>query len=394
MGTRRLFDADSHLYEFRARITGVRGEGLWVALDATAFYPEEGGQRADRGTLDGIPVAGLEQEMDGTIWHRLERDPGWILDAEVVGMVDPATRRDHRQHHSGQHILSRAFVELFDAQTRSFHMGEETCTIDIALDALTSERVADAEARANEIVFENRSVRVLIEDRDAGLPLRTVAVEGFDSQHCCGTHVKQTGEIGMIKVLRWEKVKTIERVHFVCGDRALRTFQRVVESVDGAARLFSAGWYDLPQVVEGEIRGARAADRCSREWREKWALLEADRLARESPRLEDGTLWVAAWIEGADADTLRSAANAILGHGLAVALLAGSGESGKRPWVAARSEDLPEGRGLDAKAFLLALLGALGGRGGGSAHFAQGSCPAAEEACRATLARLRNGPQD
>jgi alanyl-tRNA synthetase len=389
--TRKLFREDSHLCRFEARVVAVRAEGPWIALDATAFYPEEGGQRADAGTLESVTVTALEQDAEGVIWHRLARDPGWQPGQRVVGEVDASLRRDHRQQHSGQHVLSRAFEELLRAPTRAFHMGEEVSTIDIACSDLDLEKVARVEARANEVIFEDRPVMATEEARAGEEALWTVEIDGFDRQHCCGTHVRRSGEIGLVKVLRWERVKGMVRVHFVCGERAAAQFRRVLAAADSAARALSAGIPDLPQAVEGVVEQAKVSQRLARGWQEKWAELEAERWARTARREADGTLWVARWIEGAEAGTLRVAANALLAHAPVIAILGATGEPGKRAWIAARSPELPSGRDFDARAALAAVLEPLGGRGGGTPHFAQGACPAGEEACRAAITALAGG---
>jgi alanyl-tRNA synthetase len=401
MPTRRLFDEDPRAVDFEGRITAIReGEaasggpspgspGMWIALDATAFFPEEGGQRPDSGVIEGHSVAELSIDADGWIWHRLDPDPGWKVGAVVAGRVDPVARRDHTQQHSGQHVLSRAFVEVLGAETRSFHMGEDVSTID--LDAgegeIPAATIRDVEARANAIVTEDRAVVTSEEPRPNDRPLRSVAITSFDEQHCCGTHVRRTGEIGMIKTLRMERIRSLTRVQFVCGARALRAFQEAIESVDAASRVLSTGWNDLPSVVARIMEGERETLRRARDWQGRWAILEAERLVRETERSVDGILRIAAWIDGADAESLRAAANAITSKGRAIAILAGPGEEGKRPWIVAGSEDLPGD--FDAREKLKEILQPLGGRGGGSKFFAQGSAPADEDAARARVASLR-----
>jgi alanyl-tRNA synthetase len=393
VATRRLFDEDSHLCAFEARVLEVREDpaspgGAWVALDATAFFPEEGGQLADRGELAGIAVTGLSMDEAGVIWHRLAHSPPWIPGFAVAGRIDAASRRDHRQQHSGQHILSRIFTERIGAATRSFHMGEELSTVDIDDGGrLELSNLREVEDRANAVVMDDLPVTVIEEGRAGGRPLRTVAIEGIESQHCCGTHVKRTGEVGLIKVLRWEKIRGLTRVHFVCGGRALRLFQRTIESIDGAARPLSAGWFDLPRAVAGLLEEGRESERRARTWQRRWAGLETERLAAGTPRGGDGLLRVAAWIEGADAETLRAASRQILERGDAIVLLAGTGVPGKRPWVAGRTETLPAGHLFDARETLDRIFGSIGGRGGGSAQFAQGASPAEEEVCREALRR-------
>ncbi|MBM3286875.1 MAG: hypothetical protein FJY88_05940 [Candidatus Eisenbacteria bacterium] len=388
MPTDRLFDADPYRLEFEARLVDLRPEEKMAALDATAFFPEDGGQKSDQGSLGGIPVVGLSVDPDGTIWHRLETAPRWEIGTLVQGRVDAAVRRDHRQQHSGQHILSRVFTGLLGARTLSFHMGEVSSTIDLPIDPPTDEVLASVEEAANAVVLDDLPVAVTAEPREGLLPLRTVHIEGLESQHCCGTHVRRTGEVGPIKILRTEKAKGALRVHFVCGERALRLFRGLAAGADRMARLLSAGWLDLPDLVSGALDRAREMERQLRLLRKRHLFLQAERLARESARLDDGTLWVASWMEGADAEGLREAANEILGQGRALVVLAGSGEPNRAVWVAARTDDLPEKRRVDAGRFLQEVLAPLQGRGGGTLLFAQGSCGADEAACKGRLAAL------
>lgn len=389
MRTRRLFDEDSHLCDFEATVLAVRPDGPWIALDATAFFPEDGGQPSDHGTLAGEPVVELATDEGGVIWHRLARPVDASVGSAVQGRVDPAVRRDHRQQHTGQHILSRVWQMIHDAETRGFHIGADVSTIDLAIESVDFERIRIVEEFANAIVFENRTVTVTSEDRPGAPPVRTVAIEDLEAQHCCGTHVRTTGEIGLLKMLRWERVRGLVRVQFVCGGRALRLFGSLVEAVDAAARPFSAGWLDLPRAVEGALAEAKAQTARARDWQKRWAALEAERLSRETGRDSDGVLVVRAWIDGADAEGLRTLATAIDAHAPAIVLLAAPAADGRATWLAARSKELPLARDLDARVLLASILEPLGGRGGGQKLFAQGSCPANEAACRGALEGAR-----
>lgn len=386
MATRRLFDEDPVLCDFTAPVEAVR-DACWVALQATAFFPEDGGQRSDRGTLDGIEVVSLASE-GMTIWHQLAHPIDWETGRIVVGRVDADRRRDHRQQHSGQHLLSRVFHARFDAPTRGFHMGEEVSTVDIDRDPVSAKEVRAVEVEVNRVVMENRPVATIVQPREGELPLRIVDIGGYDGQPCCGTHVSRTGEIGIVKVLRWERMKGLTRVEFVCGERALRLCQEILEAVDRTARVLSAGWLEVPGLVERTLEENRLQDRALREWRKRWATLEAERIARETPRRADGVLFVAAWIDGAEIETLRAAANAILAQGHAIVVLAGPGDGAKSAWVAGRSEELPAPRdAVDARTLLASILEPLGGKGGGSRVFAQGSSAVHPSECVDAIAR-------
>ncbi|HEX5708343.1 MAG TPA: alanyl-tRNA editing protein, partial [Pyrinomonadaceae bacterium] len=207
--TERLYYSDSHLVEFDARVVGERtttdGRRA-LLLDRTAFYPTGGGQPTDTGALDSARVVDCVEDEAGEVLHVFEGEAPEV-GASVRGRVDWSRRLDHIQQHTGQHILSQAFVELFGAETRSFRMLSEACEIDVELDAPSDERVRRAVRRANEIIWEDRPVRVhqVTPDEVARMPLRkdsaregelrVIEIEGFDFSPCGGTHARRTGEV-------------------------------------------------------------------------------------------------------------------------------------------------------------------------------------------------------
>src|SRR5437870_13292045 len=160
MKTERLYYNDPYLLEFDANIIETRAVGhrLGIVLDRTAFYPTSGGQPNDLGTIDGVPLVDcLEDETSGNIIHIVE---GTVTGPSVHGRIDPARRADHMQQHSGQHVLSQAFVELFNWPTVSFHLGVVTCTIDLPVDSVSREQAEQSEDLANRIAREKRTVAV------------------------------------------------------------------------------------------------------------------------------------------------------------------------------------------------------------------------------------------
>jgi len=234
--TNRLYFDNPYQVEFEANVVkNLSYEGSpAVVLDETCFYPESGGQPADRGTLDGIPVIHVF-EQDDQIIHVLEKD---ISSDAVKGEIDWKTRFDHMQQHAGQHILSQCFVQLFDAATRSFHLGEETSTLEVDMRNMSEEEAARAERLANDLVFQNKEIKTRFyhEEEIANVQLRrppkktgdirVVEVSGFDHTACGGTHPRSTGEIGTIKILRWERIRDNVRMEFICGIRALQDYAR------------------------------------------------------------------------------------------------------------------------------------------------------------------------
>ncbi|HKP28380.1 MAG TPA: alanyl-tRNA editing protein, partial [Gemmatimonadales bacterium] len=215
--TERLYFLDPYLRGFSAHVIARKDVSAdppirrsAVALDRSAFYPEGGGQPADRGLLNEVRVVDVQADDEGTVWHTLDG----ILDDDMVhGQVDWPRRFDHIQQHHGQHLLSAAFEELFGLKTVSFHLGPESATIDLAGDPGEAELLA-AESRTNEVIWEDRPVdaRFVTAEELARLPLRkppavsgpirVVSVPDFDYSACGGTHPKSTGTVGILHIRR------------------------------------------------------------------------------------------------------------------------------------------------------------------------------------------------
>ncbi|HEX8337567.1 MAG TPA: DHHA1 domain-containing protein [Pyrinomonadaceae bacterium] len=405
--TERLYYADSHLLEFEARVVSVSetAEGrAAVSLDRTAFYPTGGGQPTDTGTLGGARVVECVDGEGGGVLHVCEGEPP-AEGALVRGRVDWPRRLDHIQQHTGQHILSQAFVELYGAQTRSFRMTEDACEIDVELPDPSDEKVERAVRRANEIVWGDRPVRVHLVTAEgaARMPLRkdsaregelrVIEIEGFDFSPCGGTHAHSTGEVGCVVARQWERAKGLVRVTFAAGVRALADYARANRTARATAALFSVG----------RDEGAEAAARLQEENRQlQRRLRAAEELAAraEARELYEGAavssvgddkapVVVARAFEGRDAEGLRRLASALAAHARAVALL-GSAEGGAARLVFARASDVD----VDVNALMHAACQTLGGRGGGRPDMAQGGGQQVErlaEALDAAAADARGG---
>ncbi len=377
--TRRLFREDAYLVEFEARVVSrTEHEGRpAVRLDSTAFYAESGGQPCDTGTLDGVPVVAVLEHPDGVL-HVLDRP---LTGDQVRGRVDPERRRDHRQQHHGQHLLSRAFLDVAEARTVAFHLGSEDVTID--LDRPVDERqIEAAERRANEAVWSGLAIRVievgLAEARargiepppEAGDRVRLVEAEGFDVQPCGGTHPRSTAEVGAILVVGRERYKGASRIHFVCGGRALAAFRERQAVGERLSTLLSAPLPDWPAAVLRQQAELAATQKALRELRRQAVAGEALRLLAEC--VEDPALVVAAYDDWA-ADELRALAQALVARRPCVALLGARGE--KAQLVFAQSDGLAH----DVPALLREAVAALGGKGGGKGNLAQGAGPRVDE---------------
>lgn len=254
--TERLYFVDPYLRGFSAHVVAKRDNS--VALDRTAFYPEGGGQPADRGLLNEVRVVDVQSDDEGTVWHTLD---GTLDDDMVQGQVDWPRRFDHMQQHHGQHLLSAAFEELFGLKTVSFHLGPESSTIDLAGDPGDVELLA-AESRTNEVIWEDRPVeaRFVTAEELARLPLRkppvvagpirVVSVPEFDYSACGGTHPKSTGAVGILHVRRRERRGNDTRVEFVCGNRVLRDLRHRGGVLTRLGGIFTAGVNDLEAAVD------------------------------------------------------------------------------------------------------------------------------------------------
>jgi len=254
--TERLYYNDSYGREFAARVVERSADGRTVYLDRTLFYPASGGQPFDVGSIAGVAVIEVVDEEE-RIAHRLAAP--LEAEGEVAGEIDWARRFDHMQQHSGQHLLSAVFEELFGLHTVSFHLGAESATIDLEGGGVEARMVTEAEWRANQVVAENRAMDVRFEDAGAaqglrkasereGL-LRIVSIEGLDRSACGGTHVRTTGEIGPILLRRTEKIRQSVRVEFVCGGRAVRRARADFEALTRIAQLFSAPLDEVAGMV-------------------------------------------------------------------------------------------------------------------------------------------------
>jgi alanyl-tRNA synthetase len=370
--TERLYYADSYLRSFRAQVVEVAADGLTAYLDHTAFYPASGGQPADTGSIAGRPVIDVIDEGE-RIAHRLGAS---VAAGDADCAIDWPRRFDHMQQHSGQHLLSAVFEELFGLHTVSFHLGADTATIDLEGGSVEPRMVVEAERRANAVVFENRALSVEFEDAAAasGLrkpsdregTLRIVGIADLDRSACGGTHVRATGEIGPILIRRLEKVRETTRVEFVCGGRAICRARADFEALTDASQLFSASFDDLPAVAAAQLEAARASDKTRRklegelavfEGRELYAatLPDAAGLRRHTRRLERGGLEEVRALAQSFTAQPKSVFVAALNDPPSV-LLAASPDSG-----------------IDAGKLLKAALTEAGGRGGGNSRIAQGS---------------------
>jgi alanyl-tRNA synthetase len=381
METERLYYNDSHLIEFEARVVekSERVSGwVGVTLDRTAFYPTGGGQPSDTGTLNGLRVVECIDTDEGGILHVIQgRAPE--IGTPVKGRVDWLRRLDHIQQHTGQHILSQAFVTLFKASTRSFRVLEECCEIDIEMLNPTNETIERAIELANNVIWEDReiTVRQVTAGEAAGLPLRKdpvrdgelrlIEIQGFDLTPCGGTHAYHTGEVGMIAARSWERAKGLTRIEFVAGMRALADYRRANRSARETASLFSTARDDVPALAAHMLEENKELHRRVKTLEEIAARVEAQELLAEAEILQDGIRLVARTLSERNPESLKHLAQALICQPRVVALL-GSKDKETARLVFARSQDASG----DMNALMREACLMLEGRGGGKPDMAQG----------------------
>ena len=387
----RLYYTDSFLSEFDAQVSEVLAAPRpAVILDRTAFYPTSGGQVFDTGWLEaqGARMRVVEvAERDESILHYLEAVPAGLKPGtQVRGAIDLPRRRDHMQQHSGQHVLSAAFLRLFEMPTVSFHMGDEVCTIDLETKSATAEQIDAGEDLANQVVMEDRPVEIrfvsLEEARGLGLrklppvereQLRLIDIRDFDLTACGGTHVGSTGQIGPILVRKAEKVRQGVRVEFVCGGRGLAAARRDRLALNEAAGVLSAHIWEMPQQVRKLAEEGKAARKLRSDLLNELAELHAGRLLQETPET-NGFHLVARTFPDRDLEFIKLLAQKLVRtEGKRAVALLGAGE-GSPALVFAQTAGLA----FDMGALMKEALAAIGGRGGGTKDMAQGGVVRAE----------------
>jgi alanyl-tRNA synthetase len=397
--TKRLYYSDSHLIEFNARVVDLteRVSG-WTAvvLDRTAFYPTGGGQPSDTGTINGSRV--VECVEDGERVLHVVQGATPAVGAEVSGRIDWSRRLDHLQQHTGQHILSQAFVTLFKAPTKSFRVLDQSCEIDLDLEDPSNEVIERAVELANNVIWEDRQITIMSVSAEeaARLPLRKdpgregelrlIEIAGFDLTPCGGTHAYRTGEVGMIAVRSWERAKGLTRIEFVAGNRALADYRRANQSAREIAALFSTARDDAPALAAHMMEENKELHRRVRALEEIAARVEARELFDNAKKSESGARVISHIFDGKDAEALKKIAHALIANSQTTALLA-SKDEGTARLVFARSSDATG----DMNALMKTACTLLDGRGGGKPDLAQGggkNVDKLDEALAAVLGEL------
>lgn len=376
--TQRIYEQDAYCREFSAKVTScdVCDGGYVIELDATAFFPEGGGQSADTGTLDSAHVSDV-QIVDDRILHYT--DAPLCVGETVRGVIDWRVRFDRMQKHTGEHIVSGIVHRLYGYDNVGFHLGSEDVTLDFNGE-LSRDQLNKVERLANEAIWANVSVTAQIYENEEVLTIpyrskkaidgavRLVTIDGYDVCACCAPHVARTGEIGILKLLDAMRYKGGMRIHMQCGADAIADYQLRYDQTSSLAAALSVKQPELREAVERLMAKHDEQNRQIKALKRQMALISADAIATT-----DDTVCMIT--QAQDADTIQDIADALSARcGGICAVFAGDDADGYQYVVM--------GHG-DLLALSQALRTELGARGGGSALRVQGRVAVSADAIRA-----------
>jgi len=378
--TKRLYYQDSYLKEFKAKVLKkIKIDNRpAVVLDVTAFYPTSGGQPYDKGFIQDIPVVEVVEEGDKII-HILKEELKEKINSEVVGKIDWKRRFDHMQQHLGQHILSGALMEIWGAETVSFHLGEEVCTLDIVKEKFSEEEVKEAEECTNEIIFKNRPVKCYFVEGEEELKrlnlrkipektgkIRIIEVEDFDLSACGGTHCRATGEVGLIKITKWEKRGEKTRLEFICGRRAWQDYFWKNELIKNISNQLTIKDSELGEALDRMLEERKKIGKELKDYKEKLQEYEAKRLIDGSSLIDNRIKIINKVFEEDNFQEVGELAQKIINLDESVVVLFGVKKGGAKILFACSRALKYDMNGLTREAAKF-----IEGRGGGAPNFAQ-----------------------
>lgn len=395
--TDKAYFAEPLVLSFQAEIVAVfpRADGMAdLVLDRTYFYPTGGGQSHDTGIINGLPVVDVRNE-NGDVLHTVR---GSIASGSATCQIDRAHRFGNMFAHTGQHILSAAFVNALQAETVAVKMNAVgASTVDVTLGSLSPAQIEQVEVLANDIIMESREIRsYFVPANDPRLDelrravkfekvtgdVRLVEITDWDLSACAGTHFPTTGMLGMLKIVKVENYKGGSRIHFVAGTQALETFQRYQGLLDQTAAMLSSAADDVPALVAKLQSEKQELTRQVSAQREVLLRLERDQLLAQAVPISAVQV-ACATFSARSADDLRILANQLAEHPGTVAVLVN--QQGEQISV---TISVASGTGIHAGNLLKAVLESFGGRGGGRDSYAQGACQGADPASVLETARM------
>ncbi|WP_017381278.1 alanyl-tRNA editing protein [Paenisporosarcina sp. TG-14] len=375
---RKLFYEDAYRQSGVTKVVSLakdQSERWYVTLEETLFYPTGGGQPHDTGMINSVQVIDVE-EVEGEIRHYLAKP---LLEVgEAVNIEIDWTRRfDFMQQHAGQHILTASFVELFDIQTTSFHLGKELVTIDLDIKDVSTEQLLKVEKRANQLILENRPIetRWVTKDELKDYPIRKqVAVEEdirlviipeFDYNGCGGTHPSSTGQIGALKILDTEMQKGKIRIHFVCGGRVLQQLHRKQKTLQEVTHLLSAPEEGLALAVKVILDNSKKLEKTLEETHEQLMNYEVKELLGG---IQQEGMSIERVFRQRPIQELQKIARLTVAQATNCRVIFIAENDGLLQIVLARGTE----NQTNMKQLILQILPLINGKGGGTESFAQG----------------------
>ena len=377
--TEKLYLNNPYLREIDARIVEktYKNGKYYIKLNRTIFYPHlSGGQPGDKGTINGVEV--LEVYEDNMDIVHVTRDN--IHSDKVMLNIDWDNRLDNMQQHSGQHLLSAAFYKLYNGETVGFHIGEDYVYIDVTLPELTEEEAKKVEIYANRIIFSNFDIKsYYIEKKDIDkIPvrkqpsvsshIRIVEIDNIDFSPCGGTHLRQTGEIGLIKIRKWEKYKGNIRLEFVCGNRALSDYTWKNKAVNDISLLLSSKDKDIYNKVKTLLDQKIALEKENRSLKEEIVKYKGKELLRSAFKVKNKP-FISKIFTDKDLKEIN-AISAFLNNVSSSIHILGSNKDNKGQFLVSVPKDID----INLKDILKEVSNEFDLKGGGNANTVQGGC--------------------
>ena len=375
MNNQKQYFYDSYVTEFQANIIEVTPyeDKFAIILDKSYFYPESGGQPSDLGVINNTKIDYVKEE-NGKVLHIAQNS---LSIGPANCQINWSHRYDNMQQHSGQHILSACFYKLYNGETSSFHIGKDSSTIEIGVESFNNDMTEKIEALANRIVFSNSAISARIVDKEtiAEIPLRKqpgvesniriITIEDCDYSPCGGTHVRKTGEIGLIKIKRLEKLKNSYKFEFVCGYRALKDYTNKNYLVNKLGSHLSTPEQEIESAYLKFTEDYKSLQKQISQLRNELVHYDVQQL-QQNPLNINGISVIMNLFENRDFNDVKLISQALIANPSTIALLAAKAQNCQL--IFARSENVE----TNMNNLLKAILPLLNGKGGGSPKAAQG----------------------
>lgn len=378
--TEKFFLENPYIREVEGRIIDktYKDGKYFIKLNRTIFYPHlSGGQPGDKGTINGVPIEEVYEE-NGEILHVIKKN---IHSNKVTMKINWENRLDNMQQHTGQHLLSASFYKLYNGETIGFHLGEDYVYIDVNLPSLTKEQANRIEVYANKIITSNFEIKAYYVEKNEiekvpvrkkptiNSDIRIVEIDNIDFSPCAGTHLKNTGEIGLIKIRKWEKYKENTRVEFVCGNRALLDYRWKNNAINAISLLLSSKDEDSFEKVKLLYEQKNQLEKENRGLREELIQYRAEEIFNSAFKIKD-TFFVSRIFENKELKEIRYIAN-FLSRKHNLVQIYGLKDGGQGQFLVSISDNM----NFNLKDILKEVSSDYGVKGGGTTNSIQGKVP-------------------